>query len=108
MDKVTPEQLMTTIYVMMALFASVVTIDKAIDIIKKWKSPSVETAAKLANDKLRLDAHEKSIKDLQESTKVLCTGVLALLDHELHNGNAEQMERARDGIMVYLADQMTN
>ena len=27
---------------------------------------------------------------------------MALLDHELHNGNGEQMQKARDDIMHYL------
>ena len=57
---------------------------------------------KLATDKERLDHHEKSIKDLQDSQQVLCAGVLALLDHELHNGNGDEMQKARDDIMDYL------
>ena len=107
MNGVTPDQLMTTVSVLLAVFAAIVTVDKVIDIFKKWKAPATDTERKLANDKNRLDDHDKAIKDLQESQQVLCTGILALLDHELHNGNGEQMQKARDGIMTYLSGKIT-
>lgn len=107
MSTVTPDQLMTTVYVLLAIFAGIVTVDKVVDIVKKWQSPKTDTEKKLATDKQRLDNHENDIKDLQESTKVLCSGVLALLDHELHNGNTEQMEKARDGIINYLSGKLS-
>ena len=103
MNGVTPDQLMTTAYVLLAVFAAIVTVDKVIDIFKKWRSPSADTAKKLATDKARLDEHERSIDDLREGQQVLCSGILALLDHELHNGNSDQMQDARDGIMNYLS-----
>lgn len=102
MDKVTPDQLMNAVVVLLAIFAAIVTVDKVIDIFKKWRMPSTDTAKKLANDKMRLDAHERAIQSLQESNQVLCSGIIALLDHELHNGNSEQMQKARDDIMHYL------
>lgn len=102
MDGVTVQQLMTTGYVILAVFAAIITIDKVIDIFRKWKAPSTDTAKKLANDKILLDEHSQSIEELKESTQVLCNGVLALLDHELHNGNADQMQNARDDILKYL------
>ena len=108
MSGVTPDQLMTTAYVLLAVFAAIVTVDKVIDIVKKWKSPATDTAKKLAADKQRLDDHDKAIKDLQEGQKVLCSGILALLDHELHNGNNEQMQGARNDIMTYLQGKMVN
>lgn len=102
MENVTPDALLNAVIVILAVFAAIATIDKAVDIFKKWKQPTTDTAKKLANDKERLDQHDKSIKKLQESNQVLCAGILALLDHELHNGNADQMQQARDDIMRYL------
>ena len=106
MENITPDQLSSTITVLLAVFAGIVTVDKVIDIIRKWRFPSTDTAKKLANDKARLDEHEDAIEALQESNQVLCGGVLALLDHELHNGNADQMEKARNNIMEYLQRNM--
>lgn len=108
MSGVTPDQLMTTAYVLLAVFAAIVTVDKVIDIVKKWRSPATDVASKLANDKQRLDEHEKALANLQESTEVFCSGILALLDHELHNGNADQMQQARDQLVMYLSRKLRN
>lgn len=102
MDGITPDQLMTTAMVILAIFAAIITIDKVIDIIKKWRSPGTDTIKKLAADKERLDHHENAIKDLQDGQNVLLSGLLALLDHELHNGNAAEMKQASDDIIKYL------
>lgn len=111
MESITASQLSTTIYVLLAIFAGMITVDKVIDIIKKWRVPSTDTVSKLANDKKRLDDHQKEldrqqqeIDTLKESARVQSTALMALLDHELHNGNADQMQRARDDIMRYLQD----
>ena len=107
MNSISPDQLMTTAYVLLAIFAAIVTVDKVIDIFKKWRAPSTDTAKKLANDKARLDEHDVAIRDLQQSTQVICSGILALLDHELHNGNSDHVQEARDELMHYLAGRIT-
>ena len=106
MDKVTPEQLMNAIVVVLAVFAGIITVDKMVDIVKKWRSPTTDVMGKLANDKARLDEHDKMILYLAESNRVLCEGVLALIDHELHNGNGEQMQKARDDILKHIQASM--
>lgn len=95
------------------LFGGLVTVDKVAEILKKWHAPHKDAAEdvekKFSNDKHRLDEHEreleqqkKDIESLKQSSRVTSAGVMALLDHELHNGNASQMEKARDDIMAYL------
>lgn len=102
MEHITPEQVMTTVVVVLAIFAAIVTVDKVIDIVKKWRAPTTDTAKKLQADKTRLDEHDKAIEKLQESNQAICSALLALLDHELHNGNSDQMQKARDELMRYL------
>lgn len=102
MEHVSPDQLMSAVVVVLAIFAAIVTVDKVIDIVKKWRAPTTDTAKKLATDKQRLDDHDKAIEKLQESHQAICSALLALLDHELHNGNADQMQKARDNLMEYL------
>lgn len=102
MENITPDQLMNTVVVLLAIFAAIVTVDKVIDIIKKWRAPSTDVTKKLDTDKKRLDEHEESIRKLQESSRVQLTALQAMLDHELHNGNTEQMQSARDEIYRYL------
>ena len=103
MHNVTPDELMHAVVVVLAIFAAIVTVDKFIDIIRKWRTPTTDTARKLANDKQRLDEHDEAIVNLRESNQVICSALLALLDHELHNGNPAQMEKARNDMMAYLS-----
>lgn len=113
MESLTLGQIQTTVYVLLVLFGGIITVDKVLDIIKKWKAPganaATDTAKKFANDQKRLDDQEQELKrmkeeitSLKENGRVTSAGVMALLDHELHNGNALQMEKARDDIMTYL------
>jgi len=68
-----------------------------------------EIDRKLDNDKTRLDAHERALSHISETETsnregfaALCGAMIAVLDHELHNGNTEQMEKARDELNHYL------
>ena len=103
MQNISPDELLHAIYVVLAILAAIVTVDKGIDIIKKWRAPATDTEKKLANDKKRLDAHEEAIDNLRESIPVICSTLLALLDHEMHNGNQDQMAKARNEMMAYLS-----
>lgn len=42
------------------------------------------------------------ITDLKEGQRVLCVAVMALLNHELHNGNSDEMSKASAGVNEYL------
>ena len=103
MSGITPDQLMNTVVVILAVFAAVVAIDKFMDVVKKWRSPEKDMYEKLRSDKLKLDEHDKELTALKEGQSVLCSGIVALLDHQLHNGNTKQMEEARNDINRYLS-----
>lgn len=103
MEHITPEELMRTVVIILSIFAAIVTVDKVIDIIKKWRTPTTDTAKKLANDKQRLDQHDEAIDDLREGNQVICSALIAILDHGIHNGNTDQMQDARDDLMRYLS-----
>lgn len=57
---------------------------------------------RFSSDQRRLDEHEKKIEDLQAGMRHNCFGVKALLNHELHNGNADEMSKAASDIDAYL------
>ena len=102
-----------TLAYVLGVCAIIATVGKAVDVVRSWlrparaKSDDVQTC--LHNDKERLDAHdsrisdlETGLKDTQDGQRVLMQGVMALLEHELHNGNSEQMEQASMEIRTYL------
>lgn len=71
--------------------------------------PRLEKIEKnLNNDKANLDNHtllissiNKSNDVVKEGLEVTCNALTAVLDHELHNGNSDQMQQARDSLQHY-------
>ena len=68
------------------------------------KSEIAEINKKLGADKQRLDEHEKRLDDLRNGMTAMCAGVQALLEHELHNGNADEMQTASREIDKWLRE----
>lgn len=134
-EGITPDILWYTIVGLVGIGALIILVDKVADVWRKHQArkavqqtPSAELAdtiakkvlndleprfeaidTKLANDKTRLDAHERALSHISETEAsnregfaALCGAMIAVLDHELHNGNAEQMEKARDELNHYL------
>lgn len=77
-------------------------------VLEKLEPRFKDIETKLNNDKNRLDNHETAINNLngsietiKEGMQVSCDALTAILDHELHNGNADQMQKARDDLQSY-------
>lgn len=86
------------------LLGGIATVGKAIDVIKGWRKPSKTQEERLSVCEAKLDTEHKRLENLEEGNRALCRGVLALLNHELHNGNTEEMEKAQNGINNYLIE----
>ena len=77
-------------------------------VIAKLEPRLADIEKKLKNDKDRLDNHESTLKEVHKSQQVItdglevtCNALTAILDHELHNGNDEQMRQASDELRRY-------
>ena len=77
-------------------------------VLEKLEPRFKDIESKLDNDKNRLDNHESAIKavngsieTIKEGMQVTCDALTAILDHELHNGNSGQMQKARDDLQAY-------
>lgn len=133
-EGITPGALWTTLYVLLALCLIVITVYKVVEIIRKERERKqarrpeladeisgkvlekleprlAEIDRKLANDKALIDNHTRQIAAvearqdaMERGQKAQCRGVLALLNHELHNGNSDEMERAQAGMNDYLIE----
>lgn len=97
MDKVTPEAFQTFLWVAAALVAFALAVWTLVDKIKNAASWRKSVEERLKNDKERIDNHDTG-------QRALLRGVLALLNHELHNGNNDEMERAKSGIDNFLIE----
>ena len=77
-------------------------------VLEKLEPRFKDIEMKLGNDKNRLDNHESAIKSINSSIETIKEGMqvtadalTAILDHELHNGNTSQMQKARDELQAY-------
>jgi len=95
LDKVTPDNIMTFLWVGAALVAFALAVWGLVDKIHKVGKEREET-------RRMLDNNNRRINSLEEGQRAMCRGELALLNHELHNGNTDEMEAAQAGINTYL------
>lgn len=123
---ITLELFWTYLFVFIALCGIVTILLNTLEKILAWRKRKAQplTDAKadimtmLANDKHRLDAQDAIVSEhtrrldklerradtVEQGQKVQCKALMALLDHELHNGNADQMSEASREINDYLLD----
>ncbi len=110
---VTPDLILKAIGVFLACAAAIVAFDKFSDVLKKWKKPRDQTDQTLArcqldlnNQKARADSQAEEIKALRAGLIVTCQGVKALIEHELHNGNKDEMENASGAIDKWIFERV--
>ena len=80
-------------------------------VLSKLEPRFADIDKKFANDKQTLETHtrqigeiNKRVDSLEIGQKAQCRGILALLNHELHNGNSDEMEAAKKGMDNYLIE----
>lgn len=80
-------------------------------VLEKLEPRFSEIERKLANDKATIDGHSRQMETLakradgnEDGIKALSRGVLALLNHELHNGNSDELEHAQQTLNDYLIE----
>ena len=97
LDKVTPDNIMTFLWVGAALVAFALSVWTLVDKIKKaseWKRGMTR----------KLESDNKRIESLEEGNKAICRGVLALLSHEINGNSVDKLTSARDGLTEYLIE----
>lgn len=108
MQNFTGSDLLIAVAVLLAVGEIIVLLGKVVDTLRGWRKPGEQRAddigKKLDADKRRLDRLDDEMAETKGAIKVLVTGVNALLEHELHNGNAQQMQDASDGMRSWLID----
>lgn len=65
-----------------------------------------ECDRKFENDNRMLMRHDMEIETLRKGMQVLCEGQLAIVEHALHNGNADQLKEACSNLNKYLTRQI--
>ena len=97
MNGITVEQIYTVALVFLAGCGAVTTIGKAVEVIRNWRKPADSLKHKVAR-------HDEQLAALKEGQRVTCEARMALLGHELHNGNADEMQEASRKLNQYLVN----
>lgn len=106
MEGITTEAILHTGTLILAMCGVIATIGKAADYIRSWRKPSENIAKQVKTNTGVISAMEDEVKSLHDGQRVLCNGVVALLEHALHNGNSEEMERASSKIHEWLQEKI--
>lgn len=112
-SRITPDLILSAIGVLLAIAAAIVGIDKLAEVIKKWKKPRDQTDQTLVQCQIDLQAQKaianiqaEQINALRAGLIVTCQGVKALIEHELHNGNKDEMETASGAIDKWIFERV--
>ena len=102
MDKLTPDALITFLWVAAALVAFALAIWGLVEKIRKARQPALDAAqwrrdtdAKLKRDKERIDS-------LEDGNRVMMRGILAMLGHEITGNSVDKLKAAQEEITKYL------
>lgn len=102
MDKLTVEDFRSFVIVLAAL---VVFLGGVLGIIKNWKDirkPSEDVVKWRKDTDDKLDKDNRRINALEDGNKVLCQGMLAMLNHEITGNSVDKLRKAQDKLQEYL------
>lgn len=102
MDKITGADLRGFIVVLAAL---VVFAGGILSLVKNWRDlrkPSADVNRWRNDTDAKLDRDNKRLNALEEGNKVLCQGMLAMLNHEITGNSIEKLRNAQELMNSYL------
>lgn len=103
------ESIAITVSVLLVVFGAIITVDKVIDVIKKWRKPKaneqeslkmqqMECKRHFESDLARIKALETASVKQQEMDRVMLTALRAILSHEINGNSIERMQEANAAI----------
>lgn len=104
MDKITGADLRGFIVVLAAL---VVFAGGILSLVKNWRDlrkPSSDVTRWRSDTDAKLDRDNKRLNALEEGNKVLCLGMLAMLNHEITGNSIEKLRNAQEQMNSYLVN----
>lgn len=105
--------LSTFLLVLVALAGLFILFANVVDAARKLRKPQAQHESdlmthqeacekKFSSDKRVLDDHAARIGHLEDGQRVICAALHELLEHELHNGNADAMRKVSGDLFTYL------
>lgn len=104
MDKLTPDALITFLWVAAALVAFVIALWTLADKIKAARKPNEALQNWQRETDAKLDRDKKRIETIEEGQRTLCRGILALLSHEINGNSIDKLKDAQIDLTNYLIE----
>lgn len=103
------EAIATFFAVLLGVFGVIITVDKVVDVFKKWRKPKeseqdalktkqLECKRLFESDLKRIEALEKASDAQRETDRVMLTALRAILSHEINGNSIERMKEANEAI----------
>lgn len=102
MDKLTGSDVRSFVIVLAAL---IVFLSGVMSFIKNWRDlrkPSADQQKWRNDTDAKLDKDNKRLTVLEDGNKVLCQGMLAMLNHEITGNSIDKLRKAQDLMNEYL------
>ncbi len=91
-----------TIQTILAFFGGVSVIGGGLTVIIKMLNPFKILNEKVKSHDTMLENDNKRLKSIEETNKVICKSMFALLDHEITGNSIEKLKNAKQDMQEYL------
>ena len=92
--------------VLVAIMGVYVLVGNVIKTTRDLRKPYGNVSEDIKKLKAVVDTHTDEIQDIRRTNRIQCQAVRALLNHAIHNGNTEEMQRAAGALDEYLTDKI--
>lgn len=103
-NSVTLAQIKDFAIIVAVLLALIVLIGNAVKTFKDWKKPADDLAQWRRDVDAKLDSDNKRLKALEEGNKMVCKGVIALMNHEITGNSVEKLKQTQEEMTKYLVE----
>lgn len=104
MENLTLVEIRDAVVVLVALLGFVVLLGNAIKTFKGWKEPMNDFKTWQGDVDTKLKKDNERLKALEESNRMICRGIMALLSHEINGNSDDKLRKSLDEIQNYLID----
>lgn len=88
----------------LSICGGVSIIGGAIAVIWKMVNPAVKLGKRVEVLEEKADKDYTSIEDIKSAQSLLCQGMITMIDSQISGNNIENLKKAKDGLIKYLAD----
>ena len=104
MKDLTPDAIITFLWVLAALVAFVLALWSLLDKIKNARKPAENAAEWRRSVETRLKIDKERLDSQEAGQKAICRGILALLSHEINGNSTDKLKDAQADITNYLIE----